>query len=101
MRMYNVYPFVSLIVTYKMNRTNLERLSVCPVSTGFPWSLQPTARCPQHKAFQAHLQPSLNCLPQGSIETHTCSLAAQVKMPDHRFCKGQPAKSILCPSVLL
>ena len=72
-----------------------------PVSTGFPWSLQPTARCPQHKAFQAHLQPSLNCLPQGSIETHTCSLAAQVKMPDHRFCKGQPAKSILCPSVLL
>ena len=68
-----------------------------PVSSGFPQSLQPTARCPQHEAFQAHLPPSSNCVPQGSTETHTCSLAAWVRMPDHRFCKGQPEKSILCP----
>lgn len=38
-------PFVSLIVTYKINRTDLERLSVCPVSTGFPQGMEKGLRC--------------------------------------------------------
>lgn len=45
MRVYNVCPFVSLVVTYKINRTDLERLSVCPVSPGFPWGMEEELRC--------------------------------------------------------